>query len=55
MSLCNKSEGSKEGSPKKISAPCCSNSITFLSIVETELVDTAPYTFSISSFPSLLI
>ncbi len=51
-SLRIRSRTSKDSSPKKRSAPCCSSSIIFLNITPVEAVDMAPYSFSSSSFPS---
>ena len=53
LSILIKSSTSKLFSPKKISAPCCCNSITFLKIVPVLVVDILPYSFSNSSLPSL--
>ena len=50
-----KSATSKLFSPKNVSAPCCCNSITFRRIVPVEAVETFPYSFSISSFPSAVM
>ena len=49
-----RSSTSKLFSPKKTSAPCCCNSITFRRIVPVEVVDILPYVFSNSAFPSSL-
>ena len=42
----------KDFSPKKSSAPCCSNSMIFLKIEPVEEVEMRPYSFSNSSLPS---
>ncbi len=47
-----KSSTSKEGSPKKLSAPCCSSSTILRRMVPTDADERLPYSASIASLPS---